>query len=400
MNYYLVIHDVLSFHQHGDWIGKTGSKTPAEFSNLKRGDGIVYYCLRDSVITGAFRVAGTAKIVTDDPHWKGPHTVVPITPVAKAKPPRYISVKQMLEELEPPLSIFPDRKLSGIKLRGRTLVPITKQDFQAVRKYIPNYQEKDPPFQGVSNDAGMGEPGDYGVMKFAPTSEQGVVALFVHHIQNLGFTHLEFIRAQFPDACAIQKRGETYERKFIEFEYKASAFRQHVNDKKHRKIRCDYVVCWENDFLTCPVKVIALKDEMPKLLGKVSGESQMPPTIETPPTKETPAAKKKPDKKKAAKKAKKEGTRRPAENELVSLVKGGHLPPGTELRLTTKGETFKAVVQPDGTITMDGKTYMSLSAAGSAARQGKATNGWRHWKLERDGNWVEVAEVRAEARGK
>ena len=348
-------------------------------------------------MTGTFRIAGAPRTVRDDPHWEGPHTVVPIAPVAKARPPRYISVKQMLEELEHPLSIFPDRKLSGIKLRGRTLVPLTKQDFQAIGKYVRTYQEKDPPFQGASNDAGMGEPGEYGVMKFAPTSEQGVVALFVHHIENLGFTHLEFIRAQFPDACAIQKRGETYERQFIEFEYKASGFRQHISNKKHRSIRCDYVVCWENDFLTCPVEVIALKDEMTKLLGKVSGEPQAPPAPQTVPAKKTPVAKKKPNKKMAAKKAKTERPRQPAKNELPSLVKGGHLPPGTELRLTAKGETFKAVVQPDGTITMDGKTYKSLSAAGGVARKGKATNGWRHWKLERDGKWIEVAEVRSRA---
>jgi len=49
---------------------------------------------------------------------------------------------------------------------------------------------------------------------------------------------------------------------------------------------------------------------------------------------------------------------------------------------------------------MDGKTYTSLSAAGSVARKGKATNGWRYWKVERDGAWVEVAKVRAEARRK
>ena len=96
-------------------------------------------------------------------------------------------------------------------------------------------------------------------MNYAPTSEQGVVALFVHYMTKLGFEKLEFIRAGFPDACAIQRTGATFERKYIEFEYRSAAFRRHWRNSKHRNIRCDYVVCWEDDYFGCPVEVIELR---------------------------------------------------------------------------------------------------------------------------------------------
>ena len=47
----------------------------------------------------------------------------------------------------------------------------------------------------------------------------------------------------------------------IEFEYKASSFEQHGHDPE----RCDFIVCWENDWPDCPINVIELKTELLKL---------------------------------------------------------------------------------------------------------------------------------------
>jgi hypothetical protein len=269
MSHYLVVHDVPSFKEHNDWIGREAESVPAGFKMLRRGDGIIYYCKGDGVITGTFRVASAPKIVESRgrKYWQGTFVVVKIRPVAKAKAPYYVSAKTMLEELPDPLSIFPDRKIAGIRLKGRTFVKITKRDFDAVTRYVRNYRPSRLLFQGRSNDAGLGEPRELGVMNYAPTSEQGVVALFVGHMKALGFEKLEFVRQGFPDACAIRKSGSAYTRKFIEFEYRASQFRQHVNDPTHRSFRCDYVVCWENDYPTCPVEVIELASEMDRILA-------------------------------------------------------------------------------------------------------------------------------------
>jgi len=258
--YWLVIHDAESYHQHPDWIGKRGDTIPAEFKRLRVGDGLVYYCTGDSAIVGTFRVKSRARQVDDDDVWQGPYTIAEIRPVRVPPSGKLVAVKPMLQELPHAFSLFPDRKLKGVRLRGKTLLPLTKSDFDMVTAYIRKGGAIDQTlFSGRSNDAGLGLPGDYGVMNYAPTSEQGVVALFVHYMKDLGFEKLEFIRAGFPDACAIQRTGKTFERKYIEFEYRASGFRSHVRNAKHRNLRCDYVVCWEDDYFGCPVEVIELK---------------------------------------------------------------------------------------------------------------------------------------------
>ena len=393
MNYYLVVHDVPSFQQHEDWIGRSAKTVPPDFRALRRGDGIVYYCKEDLVITGTFKVASAPRVeITSDSSWKGSHVVVTIEPVAKAEPPRYVCVRQMLEELPEPLSIFPARKVSGIKLRGKTFVPITKADFRAISKYIPTYRPA-PLFNGPSNDQGLGKWGNLGAMSFAPTSEQGVVALFVWHMRTLGFEHLEFIRQGFPDACAIEAKGATNERKYVEFEYRASLFRQHVNNPKHRQYRCDYVVCWENDYPTCPVPVIELKTRIDWALP----HQERPTAVHAAPPAPEPQVSAKPVRKRRPAKAVEKPTRRraaPSGITMADLIRLEKLVVGQELRLDWKGKQFTATVQGDGSVLFNGKTYATPSAAGQAARNGLSTNGWVYWKCFDGQKWVVLSGLR------
>ena len=42
-------------------------------------------------------------------------------------------------------------------------------------------------------------------------------------------------------------------------------------------------------------------------------------------------------------------------------------------------------------LKLNGKRYDSPSAAGSAVRDGKSTNGWRFWTYKNDkGEWVKI----------
>jgi hypothetical protein len=50
----------------------------------------------------------------------------------------------------------------------------------------------------------------------------------------------------------------------IEFEFKASNFVEHGHDPA----QCDFIVCWENDWPDCPLKVIELKKEILRLPSK------------------------------------------------------------------------------------------------------------------------------------
>jgi len=74
--------------------------------------------------------------------------------------------------------------------------------------------------------------------------KQGVVALFVTFRKELGFPFLELIRTGFPDAVAFERAGDRLARRYIEFEFKSSGFKNHLQASR----KSDYVVCWEDDW--------------------------------------------------------------------------------------------------------------------------------------------------------
>jgi hypothetical protein len=115
----------------------------------------------------------------------------------------------------------------------------------------------------------VGELMELGLMRWSPTNEMGVVALFIEYRTQLGFPIVEFIRPQFPDAAVFEQRGKGYTRKYIEFEYKSRGYKVHLASKR----KCHYVVCWEHDWKECPIPVIELKAEIPKILGKKGGST-------------------------------------------------------------------------------------------------------------------------------
>lgn len=96
-----------------------------------------------------------------------------------------------------------------------------------------------------------------------PKFEQEVVFLFSKYHIKLGFPMITKIAPAFPDAEAINDRGE---HKKIEFEVFASDFLSHGHNPKS----CDYVICWEDDLDEQEKKqrqlptVISLKDELEK----------------------------------------------------------------------------------------------------------------------------------------
>ncbi len=82
-------------------------------------------------------------------------------------------------------------------------------------------------------------------MAYAPTSEQGVVALFGRLAPRLGFC-IEQVQIRCPD-CRARRKGRICR---IEFEYWASDFEIH----EHNPDKVDYVVCWHNDWASRPKK--------------------------------------------------------------------------------------------------------------------------------------------------
>lgn len=108
-----------------------------------------------------------------------------------------------------------------------------------------------------------GPPINFRDLRHEPTEELGVVFLFGMVGRELGFV-VEAIGRGYPD-CKAKYLQDLKKNRWadarIEFEYKASNFRQHRHDPKH----CDFIVCWENDWPDCPIKIIELKKEIKKL---------------------------------------------------------------------------------------------------------------------------------------
>lgn len=93
-------------------------------------------------------------------------------------------------------------------------------------------------------------------MDSLPENEQGVVFLFAEYARHHRL-RVRKIRATYPDAEVI-RRDATGEKPIrVEFEFRASNFLRH----RHNPKDCDWIVCWENDLATKPVKnIIALNE--------------------------------------------------------------------------------------------------------------------------------------------
>ncbi len=100
-------------------------------------------------------------------------------------------------------------------------------------------------------------------LQHAPVNEQGVVFLFGMVCLELGFV-VEAVRTGYPDCEAkrrVNRKRDEWERVRIEFEYGSSHFREHGHDLNG----CDVIVCWQHDWLECPLEVIELKTTIQSL---------------------------------------------------------------------------------------------------------------------------------------
>lgn len=94
-------------------------------------------------------------------------------------------------------------------------------------------------------------------LQHAPTNEQGVVFLFGMVCSDLGFA-VEAVKSGYPDCEAkrrINRQHDQWERIRVEFEFKASEFKNHG----HNPDNCDLIVCWINDWPDCPLEVLELR---------------------------------------------------------------------------------------------------------------------------------------------
>jgi hypothetical protein len=152
-----------------------------------------------------------------------------------------------------------DSNKDGIHIRETTNIVANEESAigkTTELKAISKKSRKEPPQL-------YGEPINFRGLRHAPINEQGVVFLFGMVSQELGF-NIEAIQQGFPDCegkYLYDDKKNLWAKARIEFEYKSSAFREHG----HNPEECDYIVCWINDWSDCPISVIELRTEIPKL---------------------------------------------------------------------------------------------------------------------------------------
>jgi hypothetical protein len=101
----------------------------------------------------------------------------------------------------------------------------------------------------------VGDAINFRGMVYGPVNELGLVALFAKVCEEMGYI-IEEVRAEFPDCVARRHVKRGWERLTIEFEYRSSNFERHGHDPAG----CDLIVCWEHDWESSPVPVLALKE--------------------------------------------------------------------------------------------------------------------------------------------
>jgi hypothetical protein len=173
------------------------------------------------------------------------------------KPEEESALLQRIQEYTTPN--LPTRRIA-------TPTPEIVEDDESTDSQLPASAEHAMVPAGFSNL--YGDFINFRGLQHAPVNEQGVVFLFGMICRELGYV-VEIVKPGFPDCEAKRRiRGKPglWQRVRIEFEYQSRNFRQHGHDPD----QCDIIVCWENNWLECPIEVLELRSA----LGNLSSSDQ------------------------------------------------------------------------------------------------------------------------------
>lgn len=139
--YWFIVHDILAYIQHPELIGnrvkKAGIPEPkrSKFKDIKKGDQVVYYASGDYVVTGIFEIVSDMQYLKDDKYW-GEIMVYEIKPVLTPPPGFYLDFKKLLFDPSINFDMFPEKRLWGRYLQGRTCNELSDRDFLTIKSAI------------------------------------------------------------------------------------------------------------------------------------------------------------------------------------------------------------------------------------------------------------------------
>jgi hypothetical protein len=117
-------------------------KTPEEkqpksstFSEINRGDLIVYYATKDCVVVGIFQVTSDIEYLPNDPYWKE-IMIYKIKPSEMPSPGNYLDFRELVRDSTIQFDMFPNKRNWGNYLQGQTCKLMTENDFVIVKNAL------------------------------------------------------------------------------------------------------------------------------------------------------------------------------------------------------------------------------------------------------------------------
>jgi hypothetical protein len=155
-------------------------------------------------------------------------------------------VLEMIADAQAPSSIVTSRNAAGTNTAA---VPATQDKDHGWKKRFRK--------GGILRDRPVyGPPLLWPELAHEPTNELGVVFVFGMMARRLGFV-VHRLQAGFPDCIAMREVAPgVWQRVRIEFEFESRNFLKH----KHRRDKCDVIVCWKHNWKDCPLDVVELSE--------------------------------------------------------------------------------------------------------------------------------------------
>ena len=255
MRYWWIIQSLEAYGQHPDLIGcglKEGTDRPThgKFSEIRKGDFVAYYATGDKVLVGVFEVVSNMEPLVNDEHWHN-HAVFRLRPAVMPTEGNFVDWKKLLFDPKSSFDLFPNKERWTYTIWNHYIYELTPKDFETMRTAISSHRyEMAAEVSEKTISERMGPAFETIDLLFEPVDEMGLVYLFARHHKEIGFPFIVKLRSKYPDAIAIDAKGE---RKLIELEFRSSSF-------NHDPKGCDYIVCWIDDLEE------ELKEKLPPII--------------------------------------------------------------------------------------------------------------------------------------
>ena len=105
----------------------------SQFGEIIKGDAVVYYATRDSVVLGIFKTISDKIYLKKDPLW-GEMVALKIKSIELPPSGFYLDLKELLSDPSISLDVFPQKERWGSYIQGRVCRPLSEKDFQVFEK--------------------------------------------------------------------------------------------------------------------------------------------------------------------------------------------------------------------------------------------------------------------------